>query len=121
MSTQPDGSDITILDVNTIYDTNINYGNGHGIINTVNESSAVKKTLTFNNGDGVAKNVAMQEDVDEQIGDLAERLSGIEKQICVVRHDKILAEEFDELQEAYDQYQETLERIKTFQRLRNSK
>lgn len=114
-----EGADLTLVGaLNNTDNITINT-NTYGIAHPI-DSSIIEGSLVFSDGNGVSKNVAMQEDVDEQIGDVTERLADIEKQILIVRHDKILAEEFDELQEAYDNYQETLERIKTFQRLRDS-
>jgi len=58
--------------------------------------------------------------VDDELKSHERRLRAIEDQQLILRRDRILEEQFNELREAWEAYNYTLEKLKTFQALQDS-
>jgi len=61
-----------------------------------------------------------KERVDKELKLHEGRLRALEDQQLILRRDRILEEQYDELREAWSLYNATLEKLKTFQALKDS-
>ena len=52
--------------------------------------------------------------------DVNKRLEAIEEQVVLVRRDHALEEDYEELKEAWDKYNELMEKLRTFKALKDS-
>ena len=51
---------------------------------------------------------------------MSERFNAIEDQIFFVRRDQVLEEDYNELKEAWEAYNDLMEKLRTFKRLKDS-
>jgi protease II len=62
----------------------------------------------------------LEERFEEFQDDMIGRIENIEEQIVLVRRDNALEEQFEELKEAWDKYNEILDKLRTFKALQDS-
>ena len=51
---------------------------------------------------------------------LESRMDAVEDQVLLIRRDRILEQDFEELEEAWQAYNDLMEKLRTFKRLRDS-
>lgn len=61
-----------------------------------------------------------QSDLDELRKETSDRLDALEDQVLLVRRDAILEEDYKELKAAWTAYNDLLEKLRTFKRLKDS-
>ena len=63
---------------------------------------------------------ATKADFEKHTAEVNDRLSAIEDQMVIVRRDAILEEEFEELKEAWQAYNDLMDKLRTFKALQDS-
>lgn len=61
-----------------------------------------------------------QTDLDELRNEMSNRLDALEDQVLLVRRDAILEEDYKELKAAWKAYNDLVEKLRTFKRLKDS-
>lgn len=65
-------------------------------------------------------NTAKQSELDEFKEETNERLAAIEEQVILINRDNILEEDYKELEEAYNAYNDLRDKLRTFKALKDS-
>lgn len=100
----------------TIYIT----GDQMNCVDTIFQDSNV--TLRWNTDTDAMEyqNYPTLEDFEEHKSEVNDRLSAIEDQMAIVRRDAILEEDFEELREAWQAYNDLMDKLRTFKALQDS-
>ena len=97
---------VTITMPNNIYDQNYSFGSVWSEENVVTDYDIKIEELTT--------------ELREFKESMEERMAAVEDQIVLVRRDNALEEDFEELREAWEKYNEILDKLRTFKAIQDS-